>query len=168
MALLQQHTIRQAILCLVLLANICQPMFGNQSAEKQAASNAAPVIWQDPGDIASRNLSFGPGSAELAPVPPFKFVKEDKDGESPKFIVTDARNVKWSVKLGTEAQPETVATRLVWAIGYFAEEAYYFDRLEVENLPRLSRGREFVAGKSTVVGARLEPRRKDVIRDDAW
>jgi hypothetical protein len=168
MALLQQSTLRKTILCLVLLASICQPMFGNQSAEKQVASTAAPVIWRDPGDIASRDLSFGPGSAEFAPVPPFKFVKEDKDGESPKFIVTDARNVKWSVKLGTEAQPETVATRLVWAVGYFAEESYYFDRLEVENLPRLSRGRQFVSGKSTVVGARLEPRRKDVIRGDTW
>src|SRR5215211_8624204 len=124
MALLQQSTLRKTILCLVLLGSICQPMFGNQSAEKQVASTAAPVIWRDPGDIASRDLRFGPGSAELAPVPPFKFVKEDKDGESPKFIVTDARNVKWSVKLGTEAQPETVATRLVWSVGYFAEEAY--------------------------------------------
>jgi hypothetical protein len=139
-----------------------------QKSDKKNESSAAPVLWRDPGDVASRDLSFGPGSVELAPAAPLTFVKEDKSGESPKFEVKDARGVEWKVKLGPEAQSEMVATRLVWAVGYFAEEAYYFDEVQIENLPRLSRGREYVAAGGFVRGARLEPRRKNVERGQTW
>ncbi|HYG82478.1 MAG TPA: hypothetical protein VD861_18930, partial [Pyrinomonadaceae bacterium] len=84
-----------------------------------------------------------------------------------KFKVRDARGVEWSVKLGPEAQSETVATRLVWAVGYFAEEAYYFDEVKLVNIPRLSRGREYVVGR-TVRGARFEPRREGVEEGPEW
>jgi hypothetical protein len=127
-----------------------------------------PILWRDPGDIKSRNLVYGPGSPEIAPLPPFVFIEEDKKGESPKFIVKDARDVEWSVKLGEEAQAETVATRLVWAVGYFAEEAYYFDQATIENLPRLSRGRDYVAEGGIVRGARFEPKRKHLTKGPNW
>jgi hypothetical protein len=135
---------------------------------KNSRRPAFPILWQDPGDISKRDLRYGPGSPELAPVAPFTFVKEDKSGESPKFAVTDARGVEWRVKLGPEAKSETVSTRLVWAVGYFAEEAYYFPEVKVENLPRLSRGREYVSPGGVVRGARFEPRRKGVERGDEW
>lgn len=157
---------------LALLFSIAAPALVAQEAEKQKKDKKIEKripasIWQDPGDISSRDLRFGPGSPELAPVPPFVFRKEDKDGESPKIKIKDARGVEWSVKLGPEAQTETVATRLVWAVGYFAEEAYYFDRARIEGLPRLSRGREYVEG-DVVLGARFEPRREGVERADTW
>jgi hypothetical protein len=119
-------------------------------------------------NIKSRNLFYGPGSSSLAPASPFRFIEEDKAGGSPKFKVRDAKNIEWSVKLGPEAQPETVATRLVWAAGYFAEESYYFDRVAVRNLPQLSRGQEFVEGRNVVRGARFEPRRNNVKRGENW
>ena len=103
---------------------------------RRARSSPRAVIWKDPGDITSRNLLYGPGLPEHAPAEPFRFIKESKKGESPKFDVEDARGVVWTVKLGEEAQAETVATRLVWAVGYFAEEAYYFDEARIENLPK--------------------------------
>src|SRR5687768_17974595 len=81
------------------------------------------------------------------PQGPFTFVEEDKSGESPKFEVRDARGGLWKVKLGPEAQAETVSTRLVWAVGYFAEEAYYFDEVRISDLPTLSRGRDYVTGE---------------------
>ncbi|HEV2707799.1 MAG TPA: hypothetical protein VGV59_17905 [Pyrinomonadaceae bacterium] len=130
-------------------------------------ASATPVLWRDPGDIASRDLHYGPGSAELAPLAPFTFVEEVKTGESPKFNVRDARGVLWGVKLGPEAQSETVSTRLVWAVGYFAEEAYYFDEVRVENMRRLSRGREYVSG-DVVRRARFEPKRADVKGGPEW
>ena len=101
----------------------------------------------------------------MAPVGPFSFVEEDKGGESPKFVVRDARADEWTVKLGPEAQAETVSTRLVWAVGYFAEEAYYFEEVRVDRLPRLSRGQDYVSGDS-VRGARFEPKRSGMKR--AW
>src|SRR5688572_27520829 len=112
---------------LLTLFGLClQPAAFAQKSEKGKESAGTHVLWRDPGDIASRDLRYGPGSPELAPQPPFTFVEEVKTGESPKFKVRDARGVKWNVKLGPEAQSETASTRLVWAVGYFAEEAYYF------------------------------------------
>jgi hypothetical protein len=126
-----------------------------------------PLIWQNPGNIAKRDLLYGPGSPELAPVSPFKFVEEDKGGESPKVIVHDARGDQWSVKLGPEAQAETVSTRLVWAVGYFAEEAYHFEEVRVDGLPQLSRGCDYVAG-DLLRGARFEPKRTNMKRGETW
>ena len=53
-------------------------------------------------------------------------------------------------------------------MGYFADEAYYFDRVEVSNLPKLSRGQNFVEGSRFVCGARFEPKRQDVRRGETW
>ena len=140
-----------------------------EAGQKSKQPRRIPAfMWRDPGKIESKNLLYGPGSPARAPAPPFRFLKEDKDGESPKFKVKDSRNVEWSVKLGPEAQTETVATRLLWAVGYFAEEAYYFDRVNIRELQRLSRGMEYVEGSGTVRGARFEPRRPGVTREDTW
>ncbi|MCA1606831.1 MAG: hypothetical protein LC775_15500, partial [Acidobacteria bacterium] len=135
---------------------------------RRTKASARAVLWREPGNIAARNLFYGPGSQASAPVAPFRFLEESKKGESPKFDVTDARGVVWTVKLGQEAQAETVSTRLVWAMGYFAEEAYYFDEVRIENLPRLSRGRDFVLTDGTVLGARFEPERKDLTEGPPW
>jgi hypothetical protein len=159
----------KSFISILLLAFLsAAPAFAQKDKKKKkAAPTGTPVLWRDPGDISARNLTFGPGAEQLAPAAPFTFVKEDTVGASPKFRVKDANGVNWTVKLGPEAQSETVATRLVWAMGYFAEEAYYYDRIEVKNLPRLSKGQEFVSG-STVRGVRFEPRRKNVTRGAIW
>ena len=140
------------------------------SLYSQANSSAASKIelWRDPGNISRRDLRWGPGSAALAPRPPFTFVEEDKGGASPKIKVKDSKGVEWVAKLGIEAGPETVSNRLVWAMGYFAEESYYLDRVEVLGLPRLSRGRQFVEGQRYLRGARFEPRRSNVDRGETW
>ena len=158
---------RALILTIVLVAGFSSAAFAQQKKGKTPAPTGKPVAWRDPGDIATLNLLHGPGSADLAPQAPFTFVSESKLGASPKFKVKDARGVMWSVKMGPEAQAETVATRLVWAMGYFADEAYHFDTIEVQNLPRLARGQEFQSGKS-VRDVRMEPRRADVKRGAIW
>jgi hypothetical protein len=153
---------------LVTLSALATPDSADAQRLRRARSSPRAVIWKNPGDIRSRDLLYGSGSAEQAPVAPFRFIKESKKGESPKFDVEDARGVVWTVKLGEEAQAETVATRLVWAVGYFAEEAYYFDEARIEDLPKLSRGRDFVLNDGIVVGARFEPERKHMTEGPAW
>ncbi len=69
----------------------------------------------------------------------YNFVKEDMNGTSPKFYARDNYGVKWLVKLGVEARPETAATRLVWAMGYFTDEDYFLPQIHVRNLPKLRR-----------------------------
>ena len=60
-----------------------------------------------------------------------------------------------------------MATRSVWAVGCFAEEAYYFDEARIENLPKLSRGHEcFALTRSH--WARFEPERKHLTEGPAW
>jgi hypothetical protein len=111
---------------------ICQSVFPQSQRVNDSKEPAArPIIWKNPGNISKRDLLYGPGSSEKAPTGPFTFVEEDKSGESPKFVVRDARGDLWIIKLGPEAQAETVSTRLVWSVGYFAEEAYYLN--EVRN-----------------------------------
>jgi hypothetical protein len=164
------HLSKNAITALLLLIvglSLPQPAFA-QKAEKDKKLLGAPVLWRDPGNVSSRDLTYGPGSAKRAPLAPFTFIEEDKGGESPKFDVKDARGVVWRVKLGMEAQSETVATRLVWSVGYFAEEAYYMERARIVGLPRLSRGRQYVENREFVRGVRFEPRRKEIKRGPEW
>ena len=55
---------------------------------KKAGAPSAP-LWSDRGDIRLLNLFFGPGGEEHQPAGKFTFVKEDKEGTSPKFDVVD-------------------------------------------------------------------------------
>jgi hypothetical protein len=92
---------------------------GASSHERYKAANdkagssetTTPTLWREPADIASRDLLEGPGGKDHEPHPPFKFEKEDLKGSNPKFDVRDQDGVKWKVKLGAEAKPETVASR---------------------------------------------------------
>ena len=79
------------------------------------------------------------------------------DGTNPKFEVHDENGVKWKVKLGAEVRPETVASRLVWAVGYSANEDYFLPVLHVENLPaHLRRGQNLVGPGGTFQNVRLK------------
>ena len=83
-------------------------------------------LWQDPGDVARRDVFHGAGGAEHSPRQrTFTFVAEDTSGYSPGFDVRDDRGVAWSVKTGPEAQTEVVASRILWAIGFHQPPTYY-------------------------------------------
>jgi hypothetical protein len=155
----------------LIISALSLPAFSTAKFKKKKKQHgdkkSAAILWRDPGDIRNRDLYYGPGSKAQVPVPPFKFVKEVKEGGMPKFDVEDARGVKWRVKLGPEAQSETAASRLVWAVGYNAEESYYLNRARVDGLKKLSRGQKYVEG-DTVRGARFEPRRENVKRGKEW
>ncbi|HLY17651.1 MAG TPA: hypothetical protein VKR61_10535 [Bryobacteraceae bacterium] len=139
-----------------------------KSAEP-VANNGPAVLWRDPSDIASRDLFYGPGGAERQPHGPFTFEKEDLDGTNPKFVVRDADGMKWKVKLGVEARPETVATRLVWAVGYSANEDYFLPDLRVENMPaRLHRGQKLIAPDGSVPNVRLKREDEKKIGNWQW
>ena len=144
-------------------------VFSGQTVKQQKKHSVRvqSVLWRQPTDIRTRNLLFGPGGQSLRPQAPFKFIKEDSDGSSPKFVIEDRKGVRWKVKLGEEAKPETAATRLLWAAGYFADVTYYLPRLQVNNLPKLDRGQKYVIG-NVVSGARLERNERSVKKIDDW
>lgn len=115
------------------------------------------VIWEDPGDIRSRNLFYGPGGKKDEPHGPLTFVKEDMHGHNPKFDVEDEDGKKWRAKMGPESQAEPVASRLLWAVGYFSNENYFVHDLQVKKLPpHLKRGQSFVVLPDHVKDVRLQ------------
>jgi hypothetical protein len=84
-------------------------------------------LWQEPQDLASRDLFVGPASDVPAPTAktPFTFVRADRTGYSPGYDLRDPDGRIWDVKLGREAQTEVVASRILWAIGYHQVPTYY-------------------------------------------
>ena len=105
-----------------------------EASESGGAKEARPVMWEEPSDIESRDLFYGPGGAEGAPDANGKFTFEarSKTGTSEKIHVVDDKGRKWTVKFGPEAKPETAATRIVWAAGYHVDQDYFVKRTHIE------------------------------------
>ena len=129
----------------------------NDDLSVENTRGVARRLWEAPTDIRSRNLYYGPGGAHGQPGKRFTFLKEDLDGTNPKLDVRDENGVKWKIKLGSEVHAETAASRLLWALGYHADEDYFVEALHVTHLPRrLHRGQNLVFADGTIRKARLK------------
>ena len=123
--------------------------------EHLAVSTGA--LWTDPGDLRSRDLFWGPGRQDHQPALPVEFIAEDLKGSSPKFEVRDSDGTKWTAKLGLEAKPETAAARLLWAVGYPANEKPCSRHSGVDTPPAaLSRGQSLTGHDGNVPNVRLQ------------
>jgi hypothetical protein len=127
-----------------------------------AAPTEKPIIWRDPGVVEKINLAWGKGGSNAVPKPPFTFVEEDSSGTNPKIEVKDARGIHWGVKWAEEVNSEVFASRIVEAVGYFVEPAYYVDRGKILNIPKLDRAKKFVAEDGSFTVARFELRDKSI------
>jgi len=129
----------------------------NGKKSKPAPPDAKPILWQEPADIASRDLYLGPGGESMKPdLSSVTFIRDETKSYSTKYRVRDGSGNEWIVKIGKEAQPETAATRLVWAAGYFTDITYLAPSVEIK-------------GKGTFENVRFEARPKGVKRlDDQW
>lgn len=103
-----------------------------------SGSDGHPVLWNQPASIENLDLFYGPGSREDAPDPSGKFYYAggDKKGTQKKIYVKDDKGREWIVKFGEEARPETVATRIVWAMGYHADQDYFVAQVHIDGLAR--------------------------------
>ena len=130
-----------------------------RAASPSPGKNSAAVLWRDPGDIRAKDLFNGPGGEKDRPAPPFRFLKEEGRGHNSKFNVEDANSKQWKAKLGLEAQPEVVASRLLWAIGYFANDDYFLRDVQIQGLPsHLKRGQGHVLSPGRLDYLRLQRR----------
>jgi len=140
----------------MLILSCASVTLSQEKKEKKELPQGVPILWREPADIESRDLFLGPGGASMKPdLSRVTFVKEEKGGYSKKYRVKDARGRTWVAKLGKEAQSETSAVRLVWAVGYVSEINYLAPRLTIE-------------GKGTFENVRLEARPENVKRFDEW
>jgi hypothetical protein len=100
---------------------------------KPIPPDAKAVLWREPADIASRDLVLGEGGEAMKPdLSHVTFVADETRSYSKKYRVRDGSGNTWVVKIGTEAQSETAAVRLVWAAGYFADVTYLVPHVEIE------------------------------------
>jgi hypothetical protein len=158
-----------AILCVGPAESRVKKGHEPREQEVETTGEGPAVLWRDSGNIASRDLFYGPGGAAHQPHGRVTFVEEDLEGSNPKFVVRDEDGVKWKVKLGLEARPETAASRLVWAAGYFANEDYFVPELKVDGLPsHLHRGQKFVSPGGIVRNARLKRYLKGEKKIGSW
>jgi hypothetical protein len=104
------------------------------------------------------------------PKPPFRFVREDDEGRSPKVQVRDARGALWEVKFGNEVKAEVFATRLVSALGYYSDVTHYVARGRIIGARRLKRAAKHIDASGRFQSARFEHRDPSLrfLKDGAW
>jgi hypothetical protein len=120
------------------------------------------ALWE-PRETETLDLAAGPGGRDGAPLPPYTFIEEHFSGSQPCISVRDARGRRWRVKWGDEVQVETLATRLVWAAGYFAEITYFIRDGEIADLPALQRPLPDVHEDGRFKDARFEREEEDAV-----
>ena len=154
--MLQLRAARATTILAIAFVISCMSVTYAQEKKKKALPKGTQILWREPADIARRDLLLGPGGQEMKPdLSRITFVKEEKGGYSKKYRVKDGKGRTWVAKLGKEAQSETAAVRLVWAVGYVTEINYLVPRLTIE-------------GKGTFENVRLEARPDNVDRFGEW
>lgn len=148
---------RSVATLVVLIAAATAGVAQNKDKDKKKAAGAAgkPVLWQQI-NIAVRDLYNGPGGEEMQPdLSKVEFIEEDKSGHNKKYRIRDAKGMEWVAKLGSEAQPETAAVRILYGLGYATEINYLVPKITIPT-------------KGTFENVRLEARPKHVKRLDQW
>ena len=160
-----------SLICLIILLPI-PGVFAQKKVDKKDKSvptNATPVLWREPTDIASRDLLLGPGGAAMKPdITKVTFVQDEgPGGYSVKYRVRDGAGRTWVVKVGNEARPETTTGRLLWAVGYVTEVTYVVPCVQIPGAPK---PRKDVprCERDGFADVRFEARPDDVKRLDQW
>ena len=136
--------------------------------KKEEMPQGTPVFWRDPGDISARDLMAGPGGDGTRPdISRLTFIEEEQGGYSVKYRVRDGAGRVWVAKVGKEAQPETAATRLVWAAGYPAEVNYLVPCVRIEGAPAPRKEVDRCEGGG-FANVRFEARPENVKRLTEW
>lgn len=146
--------INRAVIALLLIFTLAAAA----AAQKTAVSSTdkgRPVFWENV-NVGQQDLFLGPGGKAMKPdLSRITFVKEDVGGHSKKYRITDGSGNLWVAKIGDEAQSETAAVRLLYALGYKTEINYL--------VPTLT-----IPGKGVFRNVRLEARPADVERGKQW
>ena len=153
---LRGRVLSKVTLALTILALGLPAHATDDKSKQKAKAEGTSVLWREPADVASLNLLLGPGGDEMKPdVTKVTFITEEKDGWSKKYRVRDGSGREWVAKVGVEAQPETAATRLLWAVGYTTDITYLLPSVTIE-------------GMGTFENVRFEARDKKIKRLGEW
>ena len=116
-------------LCAALVVSACAPKV--KAPARPPTPDEIAQLWVAP--PANRDLFRGPGDHDPpAQTEKFKVVTFDASGNSVGYEIIDASGREWKAKLGVEVQPEIVASRLLWAIGFHQPPMSYVGNLQLE------------------------------------
>lgn len=156
------------MLALLLSPSALRLTAQDKTKKSEQQPTGTPVLWRDPGDIASRNLLAGPGGEEMKPdLSKITYIRDEQAGYSVKYYVKDGAGKSWVVKVGNEARPETAALRLVYALGYVTEINYLVPCVQIPGAAKPRKGVPRCEGGG-FADARFEARSDDVKRLDIW
>lgn len=132
-------------------------LLGQKHKQKvKATPEGTPLLWREPTDIASRDLFLGPGGDAMKPdLTNVTFVANETRGYSKRYRVRDGSGRAWVVKISKESQPDAAASRLLWAVGYYANVTYLAPTVEIK-------------GKGTFQNAEFKARSKGEKRLGFW
>jgi hypothetical protein len=90
-------------------------------------------LWQQPDDLASRNLFYGPWGDVAAPDAhaTYTFMRKKRQGTNPGVTIRDPLGREWHVKQpphskqGAEGPVEVVLSRVLSAVGYHQPPIYF-------------------------------------------
>jgi hypothetical protein len=157
----------QALLLLFSLSTSA-PAVQDKRKKKKTVPVGRPVLWKAPDDLPARDLFLGPGGGGMRPdTRSLTFLKADQGGYSPKFRVRDAQGREWVAKLGKEAQSETAAVRLLWAVGYQTEVNYLVPCVHIPGAPKPRKKVDRCEGDG-FANVRFEARPENVERTGEW
>ena len=130
---------RPAGACLLLVIALAAADCGGRTVRttpEPAGAVDISQLWREPVDLETRDLLAGPSAGVSKPTAArFTFLKADRSGHSPGYDLRDQDGIEWSVKLGSEAKTEVVASRILWAIGYHQVPTYYLSDWSMEKGP---------------------------------
>jgi hypothetical protein len=111
-------------------------------------------LWEDPHDIASRDLFNGPWGSQHAPDPyaVYTFLRPKTGGTNPGVVVRDPLGREWHVKQpprrsaqGEEGPVEVVLSRVLSGLGYHQPPVYFLRSFTMANASetRIEQGGRF-------------------------
>jgi hypothetical protein len=147
-----------AVVLLATITGACAPRSAPKTTAVEPSQVDLSALWVEPADLSSRNLFDGPGGTAQAPPQEarFELIAVDSKGYSGGYDVRDPQGVKWSVKVGKEAQPEVAVSRLLWGLGFHQPAIYLLTdwRLDGASVPpedlRMARFRRDTEGQEVV------------------
>jgi hypothetical protein len=143
------------LLTLIIIFSFSLTLASAQKKSKKTIPQGKRIMWEKI-NIGQRDTFFGPGGRQMQPdLSRITFIKEETGGHNKKYRIKDGAGRVWVAKLGREAQPETAAVRLLWALGYKTEINYL--------VPTIT-----IPGKGTFKNVRLEARPENIERLGNW
>jgi hypothetical protein len=130
-----------ALVAIVVALNVASCARAKRPSLQPAAKTPGATIWQQPTDLPTRDVYYGPWGSRRAPDPnaTYTFVERKHSGVNPGMTVVDAQGREWSVKqpypsgLDDEGPVEVTLSRLLSAVGYYQPPVYYLPRFTLKD-----------------------------------